>query len=238
MPIKNKLFCIGKGIGIIGLIGYLFYGKVWYGISLLPLLPLYYKKCKIQYFDKQKSAGMMQFKDGMVALNSALSAGYSIENAFRKALEELRVLYGKNGQIVTGFEQIVHKLALNGNVEGALEEFAVNMDLEDAIYFAEVFRYAKRNGGDLTSIIRKTTENINGKLEVKREIETMVTGRQMEQKVMNCVPFAILFYIRMASGEFVEPLYGNLTGVAVMTGCLVIYGLAIAWAEKIVQIEV
>lgn len=238
MPVKEKIICLLKGIALLLAVGYLFYGKIIYGIFLMPYLYVYYGNSKKQYVRRVQDDKIRQFKDGMMALNSALSAGYSIENSFREALGELRVLYGRQAHIVKGFEQIVHKLAMNGNVEEALKKFAEDMDVEDARYFAEVFCYAKRSGGDMTAIIRKTTENLNGKLEVKREISTLITGKRMEQKVMNIVPFAIILYIRMAAGEFIQALYGNTAGVLVMTGCLGVYVLSIRWAEKIIDIEV
>jgi tight adherence protein B len=238
VPVKEKIICLLKGIALLLAVGYLFYGKIIYGIFLMPYLYVYYGNSKKQYVRRVQDDKIRQFKDGMMALNSALSAGYSIENSFREALGELRVLYGRQAHIVKGFEQIVHKLAMNGNVEEALKKFAEDMDVEDARYFAEVFCYAKRSGGDMTAIIRKTTENLNGKLEVKREISTLITGKRMEQKVMNIVPFAIILYIRMAAGEFIQALYGNTAGVLVMTGCLGVYVLSIRWAEKIIDIEV
>lgn len=238
MPVKEKVISLLKGTVVIFAIGYLFYGQWWCGIFLIWYLRPFYQHSVNEYQNREQDRLMQQLKDGMMALNSALSAGYSIENAFRKAQGEIRVLYGTKAKIVKGFEQIVHKLEMNGNVQEALEGFAQEMNLEDAAYFAEVFRYAKRSGGDMTAIIRKTTENISGKLEVKREITTMITGKRMEQKVMNIIPFVIIFYIRIAAGEFIRPLYGNIPGVAIMTGCLLVYFLAIKWAEKIMDIEV
>lgn len=238
MPVREKIICLVKGVSLVFATGYLFYGQWWCGIFLMWYIWPFYRNSVRRYQEKEQDRLMVQFKDGMMALNSALSAGYSVENGFRKALGEIRVLYGEKAGIVRGFQQIVHKLELNGNVEKALENFAADMNLEDVLYFAEVFRYAKRSGGDMTAIIRKTAENISGKLEVRREISTLITGKRMEQKVMNLVPFAIIFYIRLAAGEFIEPLYGNLPGIVVMTGCLVVYVLSVKWAEKIMEIEV
>lgn len=238
MPIKDRLICISEGVLIIFSIGYLFYGNIVFGIFLLPYLIIFYRNYKKDYLYRRQNERLMQFKDGMSAINSALSAGYSMENSFRKALGELKVLYGDKSDIVREFEQINYRLGMNGNVENALQRFAENINLEDAHYFSEVFRYAKRSGGNMTDIIRKTTENISGKLEVKREINTLTSGRRMEQKIMSIIPFAIIFYIRIAAYEFVKPLYGNAMGAAVMSICLIIYLIAIHWSKIIMDIEV
>lgn len=234
----DAFIAILEGIIIIFVTGYLFYGYIW---AFIPLTPYLYFHCKnkAQQLKLRKHENRMyQFRDGMAALNSALAVGYSIENSFRKSLLELTRLHGKNSDIVKGFEKIVNKLALNENVEKAIVQFAIDIEVEDAIYFAEVFRYLKRSGGDMTVTIRKTTKNITEKINVKKEINTLIAGRKMEQKVMNLIPYGIIAYIRLTAPEFLLPMYGNITGIIIMSVCLVVYIAAIKWSEKIMKIEV
>lgn len=41
-------------------------------------------------------------------------------------------------------------------------------DLDDIKYFAEIFRYAKRSGGDVIGIIKQTSHIIHEKAEVQQ----------------------------------------------------------------------
>lgn len=66
----------------------------------------------------------------------------------------------------------------------------------------------------------------------------MISAKKMEQKIMNLVPFLIIFYIGTTSKGFFDVLYHNLVGVVVMTVCLVFYGAAWRFSKKIVEIEV
>ena len=141
-------------------------------------------------------------------------------------------------ELLKEFRIICNRMAQNENIEDILEDFAAESGVEDILYFAQVFRYAKRSGGDLMSIIRNTASVIRDKNEVAEDIRTIISGRRMEQMVMNFVPFGIIVYLRLASPEFIEPLYGNAAGVAVMTGCLAVYALAIALGRKITDIKV
>ena len=54
---------------------------------------------------------------------------------------------------------------------------------------------------------------------------------------MNVVPIFILAYLKLTSGAFLAPLYGNLFGVLFMTACLVVYGVTILLADKILDIQ-
>ncbi len=98
--------------------------------------------------------------------------------------------------------------------------------------------YAKRSGGDLIRIIRDTTEVINEKLEVKREISTIISAKKLEQSIMNMVPVGIVLYMRLTSGGMFDKLYGNAVGIIVMTVCLLIYFAAKMLADQIVDIQV
>jgi tight adherence protein B len=132
----------------------------------------------------------------------------------------------------------VYRLKRNENIEDILEDFAVRSEAEDIQYFAAVFRYAKRCGGDLIGIIRKTAQMISEKAETMNEIQTVISGKKMEQRVMGVIPFCIIGYLRITSFDFIAPLYGNALGAVVMTGCLAIYVLAGYIAKRIVNIEI
>ena len=66
----------------------------------------------------------------------------------------------------------------------------------------------------------------------------MISAKKMEQKIMNFVPFLIIFYIGTTSRGFFDVLYHNLIGIAVMTVCLGFYGVAYLLSKRIVEIEV
>ena len=109
---------------------------------------------------------------------------------------------------------------------------------ENALKEAAVFLTAKRSGGDLLLIIRNTTFCIRQKQETMQEIETALSGKIMEQNIMSMIPLLILAYVKIASPEFLEGLYGNAAGAAVMSICFGVYVAAYFWGRKIVQIEV
>ena len=227
-----------KGALIILTISYLFYENLWYAIIFMPYVNVFMKNSAKEIHRKRKQELLNQFKDGMLAVSFSLNVGYSVENSFREALAELVLLYGNNSDIVIQFRNITYRIDMNENIEDVLDDFARKSNIEDILYFAEVFRYAKRSGGDLISIIRNTANTIREKIEAKNEIETVISGKQMEQKIMSIVPFGIILYLKLSSPEFIEGLYGNVVGIVVMTVCLVLYILSYWIAQRIVRIEV
>lgn len=227
-----------EGIFIILAIAYLFYENILVSILFIPFLYFYVKSRKKAYLEQKRKELNLQFKDGMLAVSFSLSTGYSIENAFREALQEMKMLYGEESVIVQEFKKVIYRIEINENIEKIMDDFAVKSQIDDILYFAEIFHYAKRSGGDLVSIIKDTAETIREKAEVRAEIDTIISGKRMEQRVMCVVPFGMILYLKLTSPEFIEPMYGNLTGIVIMTVSLALYCISVAIAIKIVRISV
>lgn len=180
----------------------------------------------------------MEFKDGMQAVSAALLAGYSVENAWREAEKELGELHGKEALLSLEFQQMNTAIKMNRPLEQVLAEFAERSGCEDIENFSEVFCFAKRSGGDFAGIIRTTVQRMNGKLEVEREIATVIAGKKLEGKIMNATPMLILLYLNFTSGDFLSLLYGNLPGVFIMSGALLVYAGAMKLSVRIMDIKI
>ena len=119
-----------------------------------------------------------------------------------------------------------------------LEEFAEQVLSEDVKSFVTVFVTAKKSGGDMIGIIRNTANQIGDKIEVKREIDTMLAAKKYEFQIMSVVPYGIIGYMSLSFPEFMNELYGNMAGIGVMTLCLGIYAGAYYLGIRILRIDV
>lgn len=173
-----------------------------------------------------------------MVLSSFLSAGYSVENAFQHASKELLLLYDERSLIVCEFAGITKKLRMNQTAEVVLGDFADRSGLDDIRNFSEVFKAAKRGGGDLASVINHTAQVIHDKTQVQEEILTLTASRRLEQRIMNLIPFLLVFYIDTTSPGFFDPVYHTVFGRILMTVCLIVYAAAYLAAEKILEIEI
>lgn len=180
----------------------------------------------------------LQFRDGITSISSALNAGYSIENAICEAKKDLLLMYDENTIIVKEFQYMIYQMNNNQTVEEILQDFAERSSVEDIHNFAEVFITAKRTGGDIIKIIRTTSNSISDKLEVKREILTLITAKKFESNIMNVIPLGIILYMWVCSPGFLDPLYGNILGIGIMSVALLLYGVAYVISQQIINIEV
>lgn len=235
---ENNVKYVVCGVIIVFATAYVFYDNIWMSVLMSPYVYFYVKERKKEAQQQEKRKLTEQFKDAMQSVSFALNVGYSIENAFREAVKELTLLYGEESIIVMEFKSMIRRVEHNSNIEDVLMAFAENSNVDDITYFAEVFQYAKRSGGDLIQIIKNTASAISDKIEVEREIQTVISGKKLEQRIMCAMPYGIILYLKLASPQFIVPLYGNPVGISIMTVCLLIYLAANYLAKRIVNISV
>ena len=118
-----------------------------------------------------------------------------------------------------------------------LHDFAERWDTEDMRHFAQVFQTAKRTGGNLIAITHATAEKISQKIEVQREIQTMLAGKKMEGKIMSAIPLGLIIFFWISSPGFLDCFYRS-AGRMVSTGLLVAYLVAYQWSKRICEIQV
>ena len=221
---KEMMVCIGKGILAGMLAAWILYQSVYGMVTVFIFIPLCIQREKKKRREQQKE--------------TLLQAGYSMENAWRESEKEMTELYGQDGIFVGELHQINQAVGMNQPIEKLLYEFALRSDCEDIQNFSDVFLFAKRSGGDFHKIIATTIEHISDKIEVEREVQTVISAKKMEQKIMNVIPVFIILYLNLTSGEFLAPLYGNIIGISVMTGALGAYLAAIKISAKMTAIKV
>lgn len=216
----------------------LFFNSVFVFFCLCPFAAVYIREQKQMLLRRRADEMLRQFLDGLSMTAASLQAGYSVENAFREAVKELKKLHGRNSFVVREFELLGAQLDVSRSVEELLLDLGRRSGVEDIQSFAEVFLTAKRSGGDLLAVIRNTVSCIRQKQETMQEIETCLAGKVMEQNIMSLVPILILAYVRLTSPEFLIGMYDSTAGTAVMTVCFLVYAAAYFWGKRIVRIEV
>ncbi len=221
-----------------GLVAWLFYESVW-GLLLLPagiyLFRMSYLEWKRQ---KEEEAFLMEYKELLLSVSTAIQAGYSVERAFREAEGEMSRLCKKESACLAGLRSLNHKVELSIPIEKAFLEFAKTYPYEDVVSFGQIFRFGKRLGGDYNKNIRATAVKLEEKIRLRQEIASITAEKRLEMNLMSLMPLLILLYIRLTSYSFIEPLYHNLLGILVMSGGLMVYGLAVYLGRRIVRIAI
>lgn len=217
------------------MLAFFFYRNAVAVLPLTVLGVLYYKDLKKESIKKQINMLEIQFKECILCVSGLLKAGYAVENAFRESEKDMEKLYGPQAMIVNELRIIRRGLIMNIPLEITLEELAKRSASSHILQFSQVFSIAKKNGGNMSEIIRSSAELIGRDIETRQEIRTVLSGRRMEQNIMKLMPFAIIVYVGLTSRGYFDTLYGNITGVLVMTACLAVYVFAYYFGNHILN---
>lgn len=237
----NKKEILQYGIGALGLvwgISYLFYQSIVVCIILSPLVIVLMRYEKKSLIKKRRWELNLQFKEGITSISAALSIGYSMENAVRESITDLSTMMDSNSYIIQELENILRSIQNNIPVEQAFLEFSLRAGVEDITNFVDVFVTAKRSGGDLIKIMGGTSKNIGDKLEIKREIQSIIAGKKLESQIMSVIPLGMIVYMWISSPGYLSVLYHNLVGIVIMTIMLGLYIAAYFLLQRMVEITV
>lgn len=227
-----------QGFCVVILFAYFFYHSYIAVFLLSPYVYYFLQKKRKELCLKRKQELCLQFRDMILSLSECLYAGYSVENAFREVYRDMHLLHGGDALICQEICHIIISLENNAVLEKLLSDLGNRSGVDDIRDFGEIFAIGKRSSGDLKEIIRSSAAVIGEKIEIKRDIRTLISAKVFEQKIMSVVPFAIILYISVTSKGFFAPLYHNAAGIVIMTGCLFVYVLSGYLSGKIIGIEV
>ncbi len=209
-------------------------------VSFLSILLLF---IFLKRMDEKKKKDMdlqlrSEFKEAIYSLSSSLGSGTSVERAFIKSYEDLKLIYDDNSYILPYWESIVKKISINIPLERCLEEFAKEVDLEEIKNFASIFSIGKNKGGNLLEIIRNAVATIGEKIDLNNELDILIASKKYEQKILSFIIPAMILFFDIFSPSFLQPLYISLSGRVVMLIAMLGYLMSIKIGEKIVDIRV
>lgn len=236
--VREGLLCLGKSAAVTGAFSYMFYRSFAGFLAFPAVLALLAKRERKEKVRRRKERLSRQFRDTILAVTAGMQAGSSIENAFLEAETEIVSLYGRESEMAYEMGLIHQGLKNRIPLEKMLLNLGERSHVEEIRDFTEVFAIAKRQGGNLKEIVRRTAELTEQRMEVEREITTMLAAKKYEQRVMNLIPFLLYGYMQVSSKGFFDILYHNAAGIIVMTVCLLLYLLSCVTAEKIMDIRV
>lgn len=238
MPIQEKILYTLLAAAVLFGLGFVFYHNVAIS-AILMVFAIKYPSLKTKdIIHKRKKQLTMQFKDMLYSLSSAVSSGNSIENAITLAKYDMINQYGENVFIVEELELMISKIATNQNIEEMFADFAERSGIEDIKTFADIFEVSKRTGGDLVKIIRQTTDIIADKVSIEMEMDTMLSGKKMEQKVVTAMPVLLTLFMTYTTDGFMDTMFTTLKGNIASTIALGLVVIGALWSSSITNIEI
>lgn len=239
MSREEKIINIIIAAVVIFAIGYMCYHNIILSV-ILALVSLKWPKMRVQQkIKKRKSDLSVQFKDMLYSLSSSLSAGKSVETGLKECLQDLKIIYpDEEAYIIQEITYIVRGIEMNETIEDMFGQFAERAHNEDIENFVDIFRTCKRTGGDMVQVIKTTSQTIGEKIEIKQEINTMISGKKFEFKALMVMPIFLILLLSVSSADYMAPVFNTAIGHIVMTVAIALFAVAYVVGDRIMTIEV
>lgn len=188
--------------------------------------------------ENRKQELVNEFLKALQSISTSLAAGFSCENAFEEASNDMKRLFGGQSLIVNELELISRKVHMGIRIEDALFDFAKRTENEYIEDFALIFAVARQSGTGFAKAISSCVILMQANKQTENEAKVLIRGKQYEQRIMSIIPVGIILYLRLTSESFISKLYHNPTGICVMTICLFVYVLSVIMAESICKVAI
>ena len=253
-PLEKILYFLAA-FAVGAAVGYLFYGGIgkdefgnpttttWVlnclfsGVTGLVAGRLFVPIRTKQIIKKQQSKLNSQFRDMLEALNTSLGAGKNVPDSFRSVYEDLKIQYDEGTYILKELEVILSGIANNIAIEDLLADFGERSGNDDIRSFANVFQICYRKGGNIKDTIRNTHTILSDKLEIKEDIETVVTSNKTEQNIMIAMPILLIGMIKMLSAEFAAN-FTTPSGIVSTTIAVIMFIAAYKIGQVVLEIKI
>lgn len=231
-----RFFLIGEVL--IFVLNILCYGDLYWILPEQILLMPCFKILSKREAKRQQKLYERGFQDLLQSLMTSLQAGYSLENAFKIAAEELEGLYqNEKNPMLKQTRRIVQGLELHIAPERLITDFADSTGLEEARQFAVVIEIVRSTGGNMVEILKRTMQHLKYKMDTEEEIRVLLSGKLFEKNIMLSMPFLVLTYLRLANPEYVACFYESFWGHLIMSAMIGVTVFCFFWSEKIMDIR-
>lgn len=227
---KEKVIFYAAGGAVVLLLGWLFFESLILGALLLPVLVFTEERAAEEMEQRRKQKWEEDFGKYLTELDSQIRLGRSLESGMSEAL--------RGGGLFAAEDWIVQKLEMNVSAADIFSELAEKKPMEGLKYFTAALESSLQSGGNLHELMQNSLIQIQKKLQMEKEINSMLTKVKYESRLLTLfVPF-LLLYLKALSPNFRQVMYQTLQGRMVMGVCLGIYLLAAYLCYSMTQIEI
>lgn len=188
---------------------------------------------------RRRKALLMEFRDFLYSLSASFATGRHMHEAVKEAGENLREIYGEESDMAAETDYMLRRMDETGLTDlEVLTDFSRRSGLEDAEDFAQVYRACRETGGNLVLAVNKAASVIGEKIGIEREIETMVSQKKLEGRIITVMPAMVILFLQLMAADYLDVMYHTLAGRILMTAALGLTLTASVVIERITRIEV
>lgn len=135
-------------------------------------------------------------------------------------------------------ETVLRETELGTPLDGALSHMAARVDSASTSAALTILRVARNTGGNLGKTLESAASNLREMARLEGVVRTKTAEGRAQAFVVSAVPLPLVGGLHALDPGFLAPLWNDPRGHAVLGAAVVLWLLAVIWAQRIVAVEI
>lgn len=234
IPLRGEEFImlnILAGLGGLGL-GWILTGRVISAVLLAVLGGIFPWLAVCRTREKRLSKFNQQIGEALTVMTNSLRAGYSFLQTLEMVSREMP------SPIADEFGLTLREINLGTTTEEALQNLNSRLVSDDLDLLVTAVSIQRQAGGNLAEVLDNISVTIRERIRIKGEIKTLTAQGRISGLVIGLLPIAVVALIFLINPDYIEPLFTEPVGQAIVAGGIVSEIIGVMLIKKIVSIEV
>ena len=196
------------------------------GGGFLPFLGMRFKRqSRFKEFQRQ-------LPDALDLMARALRAGHAFSVGMKMVGDELPEPIGPE------MSRAVEEISFGIDIPEALKNLSTRIECVDLKFFITALIVQRETGGNLAELIESISRLIRLRFELFGRIKALSAEGKMSALVLIVLPFLLLFGLTWINPQYMDPLYSDPTGQAMLAGALIWMGVGAFIMKQMIEIKV
>jgi tight adherence protein B len=170
--------------------------------------------------------------DTLQLLASTLRAGFSLMQGVEAVSTEVSEPVGRE------LRRVVTEARLGRPLEEALEGIALRMDSDDFGWAVMAIRIQREVGGNLAELLVTVADTMVERERLRRDVNALTAEGRISAIVLGLLPVGIGLFIMGANPGYLDPLFDETMGRAMLIGAGILMGVGFFWMKKTIEVEI
>jgi tight adherence protein B len=173
-----------------------------------------------------------QLPDMLQLLSGTLRAGYSMMQGVEAVSQEVAEPMGRE------LRRVVTESRLGRPLEEALDGVGERMNSNDFKWAVMAIRIQREVGGNLSELLLTVAETMIQRERLRRDVRALTAEGRISAYVLGLLPPGVMVMILMSNPDYLDPLFDETFGVALLVTAGVLMIAGFIWMSKIVKIDI
>ncbi len=181
---------------------------------------------------RRRKAFHAALPDTLQLISGSLAAGLSLSQSLDTVVRE-------GAEPVAGeFKRVLVETRLGVPLEDALSGVAERFESRDFEWVVMAIKIQRQVGGNLAELLDTVAATMREREYIRRQVNTLAAEGKLSAVVLSALPPSFLVYLGLSQPSYIEPLFNDARGIAMLVGATVWLLLGVLWMRKLVKVEV